>query len=60
MILNNNKIGELMPKANNKDAAMNKTYEKITKMENDYPFLLSYCENGTSISAHISNNTTTA
>jgi hypothetical protein len=53
-----NTMGQVLPKLDKKDADMNQTLAKITKMENDYPFLLSYTNNGTSLGERYTNNTT--
>lgn len=55
-----NKMSPIMPKLEKKDKDMNQTIDKITKLENDYPFLLSYTNNGTSLGERYANNTTTA
>ncbi|AWX32327.1 hypothetical protein [Methanosphaera sp. BMS] len=52
-----NKITQIAPKFEKKDKDMNQTVNKITKMENDYPFLLSYT-NGTSLGQVYANDTT--
>ena len=53
-----NTMGQVLPKLDKKDADMNQTLAKITKMENDYPFLLSYTNKGTSLGERYTNNTT--
>lgn len=52
-----NKISPLMPKIDKMDKDSNQTVNKIIKMENDYPFLLSYT-NGTSLGQVYANDTT--